>query len=81
MKPVDTKDLLGSGKKDDFSQTVATVQTESSTIVRKTYTLEQRHVDQINATAGALSQQQGKLVNASEALRYLLDRMKGADAT
>ena len=75
MKPVATKDLLNSGRTDHFSKAVESAQVEAERLVRKTFTLRKVDVDQINAAARRMSEQEQRLVNASEALRSIL---KGA---
>lgn len=76
MKKVQRADLGGIQKTDAFSRTVEAVKTEGAKIVRTSYSLEKRHIDQINAAAIALSQSRGKSVGASEALRFILDRAR-----
>jgi hypothetical protein len=48
-------------------------------VVRKTFSLEQRHEDHINAVAASMSQARGKPVNASEALRAIINRDMAGD--
>jgi hypothetical protein len=58
----------------DFAVAVETAKQRASGVIRKTYSLEQRHEDYINAVATSMSQARGKPVNASEALRAIINR-------
>ena len=75
MKAVKTIDLAKAQKTDPFSEAVAKEVGEAAQIVRKTFSLERRHLGQINAVAAGLSQKAGKPIGASKALRYLLDQI------
>ena len=74
MKAVATIDLAKAQRTDPFSKAVAKEVEDAAQIVRKTFSLERRHLEQINAVAAGLSQKAGKPIGASKALRYLLDR-------
>jgi len=50
----------------------------SGKVVRRTHSLYEGHDKLIATTAAKLSKERGKIVNASEALRYLLDQVGGA---
>ena len=73
MKRIKRADLGNVTKADAFSRSVAKAKKDASKIIRASYTLEQRHIDQINKTAAELTRRQGKPINASQALRHLLD--------
>lgn len=74
MKAPKLADLNEIGNDNAFSKAIQTEQSRATGIVRKTYSLQQRHEDYINAVATAMSQERGKPVNASEALRAIINR-------
>lgn len=47
------------------------------TAIRKTFSFNQSHLQHINAVAAELSLEQGKPVNASVALRFIIDEHRG----
>jgi hypothetical protein len=75
MKPITTRDLRQATRQDEFSKAVETANGQAEQMERKTFTLKSRHVDQINAVARELSETQRRQVNASEALRHILDEV------
>lgn len=76
MKKVQRADLATATETRSFAVAAKEVKAEATKIVRTSYSLEQRHVDQINTAALTLSQRKGKTVGASEALRHILDLAK-----
>jgi hypothetical protein len=80
MKVIETIDLREATKTDVFSEAIEHVKNEASEMARKTYSLEHRHLDIINAVAFELSKNAGKPVGASEALRHVLNNFeRGAE--
>jgi hypothetical protein len=67
-------DLQAVQNDNDFAVAVEAAKQRASGVVRKTYSLEQRHEDHIYAVAASMSQSRGKPVNASEALRAIINR-------
>lgn len=57
-----------------FEKTITAEKEKASAIERKTYSLEARHTKFINEEAARLSQERGKPVGASEALRAIIER-------
>lgn len=74
MKIPKLKDLQKAHISDPFQKRVAEIKGQASVTVRKTFSLRQGDLDHINAVAMSMSQQQGKVVNASEALRTIIRR-------
>ena len=74
MKSPNLVDLRKTNSSDPFQKKVAEIQGHATAVVRKTFSLGQGDLDQINAVAVSMSQQQGKVVNASEALRAIIRR-------
>jgi hypothetical protein len=74
MKAPKLADLQAVQSGNDFAAAVEAAKQRASGIVRKTFSLEQRHEDHINAVAASMSQSRGKPVNASEALRAIINR-------
>ncbi len=74
MKAPDLKKLDGLKPDDDFTKVVQIESGKANTVVRKTFSLQQRDFDYINSEALKISQETGKVVNASQALRYILER-------
>ena len=74
MKKPKLKDLQKAMASDPFQKKVAEIKSHASSVVRKTFSLGQGDLDHINAVAVSMSQQQGKVVNASEALRAIIRR-------
>ena len=74
MKPPKLADLQPVQNTNDFAVAMEAAKQRASGVVRKTYSLEQRHEDHINAVAASMSQARGKPVNASEALRAIINR-------
>ncbi|SHE20405.1 hypothetical protein [methanotrophic endosymbiont of Bathymodiolus puteoserpentis (Logatchev)] len=78
MKKPELKDLGGLVPDDDFSQTAQIESNKAQKVLKKTYSLQQRDLDYINAQAVMMSQEAGKSVSASEALRYIIQRDRSA---
>lgn len=79
MKKPELKDLRAAARlSDPVALEVVAQREEASKIERKTFTLERRHLEHINAEAAKLQAERGKPVNASEALRTILERDMGA---
>jgi len=76
MKQPSLKDLSNVVTEDQFIEKVEEVKTKSAEMARKTHTLENSNIDHINAVAFKLSQQRGKPVSASEALRLIIHEHK-----
>jgi hypothetical protein len=74
MKAPKLADLQSVQNGNDFTAAVEAAKQRASGVIRKTYSLEQRHEDHINAMAASMSQARGKPVNASEALRAIINR-------
>ena len=74
MKQPKLEDLQKAKTSDPFQKKVAETKAHASSVVRKTFSLGQGDLDHINAVAVSMSQQQGKVVNASEALRTIIRR-------
>ena len=74
MKKPKLEDLQKAMDSDPFQKKVAEIKGHASSVVRKTFSLGQGDLDHINAVAVSMSQQQGKVVNASEALRAIIRR-------
>ena len=74
MKPPKLEDLQKAKTSDPFQKKVAEVKGHASDVVRKTFSLGQGDLDHINAVAVSMSQQRGKIVNASEVLRAIIRR-------
>ncbi len=77
MKAVKTVDLGQTSQTDPFLKAVAVEKAAAAEMVRKTFNLEKRHQNQINAVAADLSETAGKPIGASEALRHILDEAAG----
>ena len=74
MKAPKLADLQAVQNNNDFTAAVEAAKQRASGVIRKTYSLEQRHEDYINAVAASMSQARGKPVNTSEALRTIINR-------
>jgi len=74
MKAPDLKELGEVMPKDDFTKTVQAERNKANAGVRKTFSLQQRDFDYINSEALKMSQEAGKVVSASQALRYIIQR-------
>ena len=74
MKQPKLEDLQKAKTSDPFQKKVAEIKSHTSSVVRETFSLGQGDLDHINAVAVSMSQQQGKVVNASEALRAIIRR-------
>lgn len=74
MKKPDIKNLSELVPDDEFTKTAQTENSKASMGVRKTFSLNQKDFDYINAQALIMSQEGGKVVSASQALRYIIQR-------
>ena len=78
MKKPDMKNLGELVPDDDFTKTAQAESNKASEGVRKTFSLQQIDFDYINAQALIMSQKAGKVVSASQALRYIIQRDRSA---
>ncbi len=78
MKAPNLKKLGEVIPEDDFAKTVQEERNKANVGVRKTFSLQQRDFDYINAEALKMSQEAGKVVSASQALRYIIQRDRSA---
>ena len=76
MKAPDLKKLDGVKPEDDFTKAVDEVSEKASAGVRKTFSMQRRDFDYINSEALRMSQELGRIVGASEALRDIIDRAR-----
>lgn len=76
MKRPNVLDLNEVQTPDKFVEEVAEVKKQSAQLDRKTYTLAKSDTAYINTQAVKLSQQRGKAVSASEALRSIIHEHK-----
>ena len=74
MKAPKLVDLADIKPEDKLTQAVASEKARASTVIRKTHTFEQRHLDHIHQEVLALTNEMGRAVNASEALRAIIER-------
>ena len=74
MKKPDLKQLQPAATPTTKAKPAPTSKAKS---VRKTFSVEQSHLDHINAMAVKLGQDKGVIVNASEALRAIIEQHKG----
>jgi hypothetical protein len=78
MKAPNLKNLAQTTTKSAFEQAVQQAQTSAGEMKKKTFTLEQRHIDYINQKSLDMAQQRGKTMPASEALRLILEQHQGS---
>lgn len=78
MKTPNLKKLGEVMPEDDFTKTAQTEREKANVGVRKTFSLQQRDFDYINSEALKMSQEAGKVISASQALRYIIQRDRGA---
>lgn len=78
MKKPDIKSLDGLTPDDAFTQTAQAESDKGQKAAKKTFSLQQRDIDYINAQAVIMAQEVGKVVSASEALRYIIQRDRSA---
>ena len=76
MKAPDLKKLDGVKPEDDFTKAAQAESEKASAGVRKTFSMQRRDFDYINSEALRLSQDLGRIVGASEALRDIIDRAR-----
>ncbi len=74
MKAPNIKNLSDLVPDDHFTKTVEVEKDKARESVRKTFSLQQRDFDYIHDQALLLSQETGKVVSASSALRYIIQR-------
>ena len=79
MKKPELQQLADLAPSDEFTKTVQVEKEKAGIIVRKTFSLQQIDYDYINSEALAMSQETGKVVSASAALRNIIQRDKGAN--
>ena len=77
MKAPQLTELATEAPADAFTREVAHQRGRASAVIRKTFSLEQRHMDYLLTVAVEAMQAAGKTVSASEALRIVIDRDKG----
>lgn len=75
MKAPKVKDLQNqtAAVDDDFSKAVAGQRQRAATVIRKTFSIEQRHMDHLVKIAAEVMAETGKTVSASEALRIVIE--------
>jgi hypothetical protein len=78
MKKPKMENLDGLTPDDDFTKTVQVESDKAQKVLKKTFSLQQRDFDYINAQAVIMSQEAGKPVSASSALRYIIQRDRSA---
>jgi hypothetical protein len=78
MKKPNLQDLASVEQTDDFSEAVQVQHEKTAQMVRKTFTIQQGELDYINSVALGMSKEAGKVISASEALRAIINRAKGA---
>ncbi len=74
MKSPQLIDLSETTASDPFSQAISDQKARSSGVVRKTFSLEQQHLDYLLKVATEAMQTHGRTVSASEALRIVIER-------
>ncbi len=74
MKAPQLADLSETTTNDPFSQAVAEQKARASLVIRKTFSLEQQHMDYLLKVATEAMQTNGRTVSASEALRIVIER-------
>jgi hypothetical protein len=77
MKAPNLKNLANPTIKPAFEKAVQQAQASAGEMKKKTFSLEQRHIDYINKIGLELAQQRGKTMPASEALRLILEQHEG----
>ena len=73
MKAVTTAGLLNHPKQDALAKTIKREARLEEEFERKTFTLQRRHIQTINARARQMSDEEERQVFASEALRDILE--------
>ena len=76
MKIPKLEDLQKAKTSDPFQKKVTEIKGRTLDVVRKTFSLGRGDLEHVNAVAVSMSQRQGKVVNASEALRAIIRRDK-----
>ncbi len=77
MKAPQLAELSTTAPADAFTKEIAHQKARASSVIRKTFSLEQRHMDYLLTVAAEAMQTTGKTVSASEALRIIIDRDRG----
>ena len=78
MKAPNLKKLSEVESEDQFTKIAQEERSKASVGIRKTFSLQQQDFDYINAEALKMSQELGKVVSASQALRYIIQRDRSA---
>jgi len=78
MKAPELKKLETLKSDDDFTKTVQLQHDKARETVRKTFSIQNSELDYINEEALKMSQKAGKVISASEALRNIIQRDRGA---
>jgi len=76
MKAPKLEELSTKAPADAFTREVMHQKARASVVIRKTFSLEQHHMDHLLAVASEAMQAAGKTISASEALRIIIDRDK-----
>lgn len=79
MKKPEVVDLINLKRSDAFSQAIATEQSRSDVMLKKTFSISQWHLNKINKLALKMSQERSKPVPGSEALRLMIEQYKEGD--
>lgn len=74
MKAPKLQELSTTAQADAFTKEVAHQTARASSVIRKTFSLEQRHMDYLLDVSAEAMQATGRTVSASEALRIIIDR-------
>jgi uncharacterized linocin/CFP29 family protein len=78
MKTPKLENLNTLKPENDFIKAVDFQKEKTTTMERKTFTISQAELEHINREAMELSKETGKPVSASQALRTIIQRDKGA---
>ncbi len=76
MKAPKLEELSTKASADAFTREVVQQKARASSVIRKTFSFEQHHMDYLFTVASKAMQATGKTVSASEALRIIIDRDK-----
>ena len=72
MKAPDTL-AIPQPSKDSFTERARVAQEDALAMARRSFTIRQADLDHVTAVAVSMTQQSGKVVSASEALRHIID--------
>jgi hypothetical protein len=78
MKAPDLKNLAKTTAKPLFEKAVQEAQISAGEMKKKTFTLEQQHIDYIHKFSLDMSLKRGKTMPASEALRLIIEHHRGS---